>query len=101
MENEEKFIERLHLRVDETHKLINETKIDYAETKQVIMALNNKMDKFCEKVDNCIFHPDDGHIVKTRTKLSAICAQLKNQWYLITLLFGGMMGIVWMVIAGK
>lgn len=93
-DDSDKFAERLHQRIDDTHKLINEVKISYAEQKQVMINLQDDIAKFCKKVDDTIYHPEDGHITKTKTKLSAICTQLKNQWYLITVLFGGLITIL-------
>lgn len=96
---DEKTENRIHDRIDETHKLINETKIDYAETRQIIQGLTSEIKGFITRVEEDMYNIENGHIIKTRTKLTSICTQLKNQWYLITLLFGGIMGIVWMTIA--
>ena len=91
--------ERIHERIDATHKLINDVNIDYAEQKQIMLNLGTLLKEHIKKIDDCIFHPEEGHIAKAKTNMSAICTQLKNQWYLITLLFGGVMGVMWMVIA--
>ena len=93
--------DRIHLRIDETHKLINEVKIDYATQRKVMENLDEDIKTFIKKVDDSIFHIENGHIVKTKTKLSAICVQLKNQWYIITLLFAGILGVVWMGLGNK
>lgn len=90
--------ERIHLRIDETHKLIQDVKLAYAEQKQDMKNLSINVTNFIEKVDNSIFDTEEGFIVKTKTKLSSICTQLKNQWYLITILIAGISGVAWAVI---
>ena len=95
------FIERLHLRIDETHKLINEVKTSYAVQTQEMKKLSEDVKGFIVKVDKSVFDTDEGFIIKTKTKLSNLCVQVKNQWYLITLLLVGVLGIAWGVISKK
>jgi len=90
--------ERIHKRIDETHILINEVKTSYAVQTQEMKNLSEDVKGFIVKVDKSIFDTDKGFIIKTKTKLSSICTQIKNQWYLITLLLGGVFGIAWTVI---
>ncbi len=95
---EDGFIERLHARIDETHNLINKVNLLYTAQKQDIEHLSNDINKFIDKVDKSIFHTEEGFIIKTKTKLSSLCVQTKNQWYLITLLIAGISGVAWTVI---
>lgn len=101
MEVDKEFIERLHLRIDSTHDLINKVNLLYTEQKQDIKHLSEDINKFIEKVDKSIFNTEEGFIIKTKTKLSNLCVQIKNQWYLITLLLVGIFGIAWEVIRRK
>jgi CRISPR/Cas system-associated protein Csm6 len=93
--------ERIHLRIDETHKLINEVKLAYTAQCQDMKSLDETVKNFVKKVDKSIFDTEEGFIIKTKTKLSNLCTQVKNQWYLITLLLVGVLGIAWGVISRK
>ena len=90
--------QRIHVRIDETHKLINEVKLTSAEQCRDMKNLTTNVNNFIEKVDKSIFDTEVGFIVKTKTKLSSFCTQIKNQWYLIGLLLLGVFGIAWGVI---
>jgi uncharacterized protein YaaR (DUF327 family) len=93
--------ERIHDRIDETHKLINEVKLAYTAQCQDIKSLDETVKNFVKKVDKSIFDTEEGFIIKTKTKLSNLCVQVKNQWYLITLLLVGILGIAWGVISKR
>ncbi len=93
--------ERIHTRIDETHKLITDVKLAYTAQCQDMKSLDKTVTDFVKKVDKSIFDTEEGFIIKTKTKLSGMCAQLKNQWYLITLLLVGVLGIAWGVIIKK
>ena len=92
---DEQTAERIHTRIDETHKLINEVKLAYTAQTQDMKNLNETVKAFIIKVDDSIFNTEEGFIIKTKTKLSGLCIQIKNQWYLITLLLVGILGIAW------
>jgi len=98
---DDKTAERIHLRIDETHKLINEVKLAYTAQTQDMKSLDETVKNFVKKVDKSIFDTEEGFIIKTKSKLSSICTQVKNQWYLITLLLVGVLGIAWGVISKK
>ena len=87
--------ERIHTRIDEMHTLINQVNFSYAKQTEKIDNLCNDVTDFIKKVDNIILHPQEGCISKSKAKLSSICTQLKNQWYLISLLLIGLIGIAW------
>ncbi len=91
--------ERIHARIDETHKLINDVKLAYTAQCQDAKNLTDTVKAFINKVDDSIFHTDTGFIVSTKTKMSSLCTQVKNQWYLITLLLVGILGIAWGVVS--
>jgi len=93
--------ERIHLRIDETHKLINEVKLAYTAQTQDMKSLDETVKNFVKKVDKSIFDTEEGFIIKTKSKLSSVCTQIKNQWYLITLLLVGVLGIAWGVISKR
>ncbi len=93
--------ERIHTRIDETHELINEVKLAYTSQGQDMKNLSTDVKDFIKKVDDIILHPQEGCIVKSRAKLSSLCTQVKNQWYLIALLLTGIMGIAYEVIKNK
>ena len=90
--------ERIHLRIDQINTTINEVKLAYTAQCQDMKSLDETVKNFVKKVDKSIFDTEEGFIIKTKTKLSSICTQIKNQWYLITLLLGGIFGIAWTII---
>lgn len=98
---EDKIAEKIHKRIDETHKLINDSKIIHAGNKIVVENLKEMLTNFITKVDNSIFDTEKGFIVATRVKFSSIFTQLKNQWFLIALLLVGILSVTWRVLAGK
>lgn len=93
--------ERIHKRINETHKLIIEVKLIHAENKQTMKHLEDDLKAFIIKVDNSIFDTEKGFIITAKTKFSSIFTQLKSQWFLITILLIGILGITWGVLANK
>lgn len=93
--------ERIHTRIDQINTTINNVNLLYTEQKQDIKHLSDGINKFIEKTDKIIFHTEEGFIVKTKTKLSNLCIQVKNQWYLITIIFVGILGIAWNAMSKK
>ena len=98
---EDKIASKINKRIDETHKLINDSKLIHAENKIIIGNLQTMLTNFITKVDNSIFDTEKGFIVATRVKFSSIFIQLKNQWFLIALLLMGIFSVTWGVLAGK
>ena len=93
--------QRIHDRIDETHKLINAANISYAVQTKSIENLSEDVKSFIKKVDDLILSPQEGCMVKNKTKLNGLCTQVKNQWALIMIILAGILGIAWEVVKKK
>jgi len=52
--------ERIHRRIDETHILINNINVSFAEQKKELEHIGKTIEDFISKVDSNVFHPADG-----------------------------------------
>lgn len=87
--------ERIHKRIDETHTLINDIRVDMAGQKRDGEHLIRKIDGFISKVEDQIFHPEDGCMTKNKSSIKVQGNQVKLQWGLLFILLTGLLGVIW------
>ena len=87
--------------IGRVHEKVELIKNSVIRSEENAKHIDETVKNFIIKVDRSVFDTEEGFIIKTKSKLTGICVQLKNQWYLITLLLVGIFGIAWGVIRKK
>jgi len=85
--------ERIHRRIDETHILINNINVSFAEQKKELEHIGKTIEDFISKVDSNVFHPADGCMAVNKSKfavhdtiIDGIGKEFKKHWGVIMLL---------------
>ena len=92
MSMEDKTAERIFTVIDGVKVSISNVEKLFVAQNEIIKALTDRTGEFIKKVDDNVFHPEDGCLFRHKSMLKV--QQAKLTWYgtILILILGGMLG---------